>query len=151
MISRREAMARKRQKPHKIAERIKREFQADLIADKILEIADGATNVLEAQRRIDRLKQKAGKLAPWKYGEPEFKPEYAEQVRKLCALGVIDFGLADFFEVDLPTLNRWRWEYPEFREAIKMGWETAKGNGALDDRVEGTIASLLARRGTKIG
>jgi hypothetical protein len=39
----------------RIAERFKREFQADLIADKMLEIAD-ATDVVKAQKRIDRLK-----------------------------------------------------------------------------------------------
>jgi hypothetical protein len=118
-----------------IAERIKREFQADLVADEILEIADGATDVVEAQRRIDRLKQKAANLAPWKYGESaDFKPEYAEQARKLLALGATDFELADFFGVQPATPWRWRFEHPEFHEAIKMGWETAKGNGALDDR-----------------
>jgi hypothetical protein len=66
-------MARKTQKSAEIAERIKREFQADLIADKMIEIADNAksaTDLIKAQQRIDRLKAAAAKMAPWKYGEP---------------------------------------------------------------------------------
>jgi hypothetical protein len=95
--------------------------------------------------------RKAGKLAPWKYGSSDFRPEFAEQAGKLSALAATDCELADFFNVDLSTFRRWQLEYPEFREAIGNGWAMAMRNGAADDRVERAFhASLLARRRTKI-
>jgi hypothetical protein len=66
-------MARKTQKADENAERIRREFLADMFADKMLEIADNATTAAEAaeaERKIERLKRRAAKIAPWKYGEP---------------------------------------------------------------------------------
>lgn len=40
-------------------------------------------------------------------GRPtDYKPEYAEQAAKLCALGATDMDLADFFESD-PTEDDW--------------------------------------------
>jgi len=55
-------------------------------------------------------------------GRPtKYKKEYAEQARKLCLLGAIDKGLADFFEVDEATINRWKIEHEFFCESIKKG------------------------------
>jgi hypothetical protein len=55
-------------------------------------------------------------------GRPtKYKPEYAEQVFKLCLLGATDAEIADFFEVAESTVYLWKLEYPEFSEAIKNG------------------------------
>jgi hypothetical protein len=55
-------------------------------------------------------------------GRPtDYKPEYAEQVEKLCKLGAIDKELAEFFEVSESTINLWKQVHPEFSESIKKG------------------------------
>lgn len=70
-------------------------------------------------------------------GRPtKYKPEYVEQVAKLCALGATDKDIADFFGVDESNLNEWKNKFPEFRESIK----TAKYDH--DHKVE---RSLLER------
>lgn len=55
-------------------------------------------------------------------GRPtEYKPEYCEQVTKLCKLGATDKEIADFFEVEESTINNWKIAHPEFLESIKKG------------------------------
>lgn len=67
-------------------------------------------------------------------GRPtDYRPEYVEQVEKLCALGATDVELADFFEVGLATVRRWATVHPEFRAAMKVGKAEA------DDRVERSL------------
>ena len=66
----------------------------------------------------------------------KYKPEYSEQARKLCRLGATDIEIADFFEVDVRTLYRWKGEHEEFCQALKIAKEEA------DERVE---RSLYAR------
>ncbi len=56
--------------------------------------------------------EKRGKGRPSSY-----KPEYAEQVRKLHLLGVTEQELADFFGVAIQTLYNWRAQHPDFVEA----------------------------------
>lgn len=57
-----------------------------------------------------------------KVGRPSsYKPEYAEQGRKLCLLGSTDAEMGEFFEVDESTINRWKQEHTEFCESIKSG------------------------------
>jgi len=63
----------------------------------------------------------------------KYKPEYAEQANKLCALGATDAQLADFFQVAVSTINLWKLEYPEFSESVKVPKEQA------DDRVEQSL------------
>ena len=64
-----------------------------------------------------------------KVGRPtDYKEEYGEQVYKLCLLGATDKDLADFFEVDEATVNRWKLKHPEFCESIKKGKKTADAN-----------------------
>lgn len=64
-------------------------------------------------------------------GRPtEYKSEYCVQVEKLCKLGATDKEIADFFEVDESTINRWKLEYPEFCESIKKGKTLADANVA---------------------
>jgi hypothetical protein len=70
-------------------------------------------------------------------GRPtSYKPEYAEQAAKLCALGATDAELADFFNVTTVTIWRWQSAHVEFCNALKRGKEAA------DERVE---RSLYAR------
>ena len=59
-----------------------------------------------------------------------YRPEYAEQARKLCRNGATDREIADILGVCVRTFYRWRAEYDEFAEALKVGKEFA------DDRVE---------------
>lgn len=50
----------------------------------------------------------------------KYKEEYSEQAYKLCLLGATDKDLANFFEVDEATINRWK-DKPEFCESLKRG------------------------------
>ena len=64
-------------------------------------------------------------------GRPSsYKPEYAKQAKKLCELGATDNDLADFFEVNECTINRWKIQFPDFCKSLKIGKD------ANDDRVE---------------
>lgn len=57
---------------------------------------------------------------PKKTGRPSsFRPEYVEQVAKLCLLGATDKQMADFFEVSEVTFNAWKKEHPEFLKSLK--------------------------------
>lgn len=66
----------------------------------------------------------------------KFKSEYIGQAEKLAKLGATDIEVADFFEVDVRTLYRWKGEFEAFCQALKVGKAEA------DDRVE---RSLFAR------
>lgn len=59
-------------------------------------------------------------------GRPsDYSPEYAEQARKLCLLGATDIQVADFFDVDVRTVHRWKNSHPEFCHSLKAGKEEA--------------------------
>lgn len=67
-------------------------------------------------------------------GRPtKYSPKYAEQAVALCEHGFTDQELADFFEVNIATLYRWKSAHPEFRDAIKSAGEVA------DERVERSL------------
>jgi hypothetical protein len=67
-------------------------------------------------------------------GRPsEFKPEFAKQVEKLALLGATDQEIADFFEIDVRTVYRWKHDHPEFCQALKAGKDVA------DERVERSL------------
>ncbi len=67
-------------------------------------------------------------------GRPSaYKAEYAEQVKKIAELGATDQEVADFFEIDVRTVYRWKHDYPEFCQALKVGKEVA------DERVERSL------------
>lgn len=67
-------------------------------------------------------------------GRPtKYKQEYVDQARKLCKLGATDMELADFFEVNVDTVYRWKSVHEDFSEALKTGKEDA------DDRVERSL------------
>ncbi|AYP69033.1 hypothetical protein [Acinetobacter phage vB_AbaM_IME512] len=62
-------------------------------------------------------------------GRPtKYKEEYNEQAYKLCLLGHTDEELAQFFEVDVSTIHRWKHDHPDFCDSIKKGKEIADGN-----------------------
>jgi hypothetical protein len=67
-------------------------------------------------------------------GRPaKFKPSYVEQARELCELGATDLELAEFFDVEVRTIYRWKNEHEDFCQAVKVGkW-------AADDRVERSL------------
>lgn len=55
-----------------------------------------------------------------KTGRPsKYKKEFRVQAEKLCKKGFIDNEIADFFDVDVSTLNRWKVAHPEFHESLK--------------------------------
>jgi len=66
-----------------------------------------------------------------KTGRPsQYKPEYNDQVYKLCLLGATDKETASIFNVSEQTLNAWKQKYPEFLESLKKGKEYADQNVA---------------------
>ncbi len=61
-----------------------------------------------------------------KVGRPSsYSDEYAGQATKLAALGATDIEIADFFEVDVRTVYRWKHDFPEFCQALNIGKEKA--------------------------
>lgn len=66
----------------------------------------------------------------------KFQEEFIPQAEKLCKLGATDMEVADFFEVDVRTVYRWKAENEAFCQALKAGKDVA------DERVE---RSLYAR------
>lgn len=69
-----------------------------------------------------------------KRGRPsKYKPEMAEQARKLALLGATDREMSNFFEVAESTFNLWKLDYPDFSAALDLGKEAA------DKRVEKSL------------
>lgn len=67
-------------------------------------------------------------------GRPSsYDPAFAEQARKICALGATDQEIADFFDVDVRTIYRWKHNHDEFCQALKAGKDVA------DERVERSL------------
>lgn len=63
-------------------------------------------------------------------GRPsDYKTTYAEQARKMCEAGATDEEIATFFKVHRSTIYRWKHQFPEFCDALKIGKQIA------DDRV----------------
>lgn len=72
-------------------------------------------------------------------GRPtKYKDEYYIQVEKLCKLGATDKEIAEFFDVDEATINRWKIDHIEFCESIKKGKTLA----------DAEVASKLYHRAT---
>jgi hypothetical protein len=65
----------------------------------------------------------------------KYKAEFIAQAEKLCRLGATDIEIADFFEVDVRTLYRWKGEHEEFCQALKAGKDVS------DERVERSLFS----------
>lgn len=70
-------------------------------------------------------------------GRPsKYKPEYADQAKKLCMLGMTDKEMASFFGVAESTFNLWKTVHPEFSESLKGG----------KDLVDAEVAAKLFHR-----
>jgi hypothetical protein len=54
-----------------------------------------------------------------------YKAEYAAQAQKLAALGATDIEVADFFDIDVRTVYRWKHDHPEFCQALNVGKDKA--------------------------
>lgn len=63
----------------------------------------------------------------------KYDAKFPEQARKLCLIGATDLEIADFFDVNVATLYRWKNEHPEFREALK------EAKAEADKRVEESL------------
>ena len=67
-------------------------------------------------------------------GRPtEYRTEYIQRAKEMCAAGATSMELADEFDVSIQTLYNWRAKYPEFMDAIKVNKEIA------DQRVERSL------------
>ena len=80
-------------------------------------------------KRQPKPKKAAGKRTP---GRPSrYRAEFAEQAGKLCRLGATDQKMAEFFGVDVATLNRWKLRHAGFCESLKRGgiFRQCRGGG----------------------
>jgi hypothetical protein len=67
-------------------------------------------------------------------GRPSsYDPDFARQAEKLATLGATDQEIADFFDIDVRTVYRWKHEHEEFCQALKAGKDIA------DERVERSL------------
>lgn len=67
-------------------------------------------------------------------GRPSlYKPDFDRQAAKLAELGATDQEIADFFEIDVRTVYRWKHDHEGFCQALKAGKDIA------DDRVERSL------------
>jgi hypothetical protein len=67
-------------------------------------------------------------------GRPStYSKTYPKQAQKLCELGATDEEIADFFEVDVRTIYRWKHIHSDFCQALKTGKEVC------DERVERSL------------
>ncbi len=59
-------------------------------------------------------------------GRPsKYQAGFVAQAKKLAELGATDREVADFFEVDERTLNRWKHEHSDFCQSLKVGKDAA--------------------------
>lgn len=73
-------------------------------------------------------------------GRPtKYDPKYCKEAFNLALLGATDKELADSFDVEISTINKWKLDYPEFSESLKKGKITADGKIArsLYNRAKG--------------
>lgn len=54
-------------------------------------------------------------------GRPtDYRPEFASQAEKLCRkFGAVDTDLAEYFEVSVRTIHRWKHDHEDFCHALK--------------------------------
>lgn len=67
-------------------------------------------------------------------GRPsDYRDDYADEALKLARLGATDVQIADFFNVDVRTIYRWKNDKPKFCHALEVGKDQ------LDARVENSL------------
>lgn len=77
-----------------------------------------------ATRKSNKAAKKRGPKN--KGGRPtKYKATYCGQVYKLCLLGATDQDIADFFEVNVDTVQEWKKVYARFSDSIKRGKKIA--------------------------
>lgn len=70
-----------------------------------------------------------------KIGRPEwYKPEFAEQAYKLGLLGQTEAEMAEAFDVNVSTIQRWKRTKPAFRRAVTRAGATADADVAVSLR-----------------
>lgn len=83
------------------------------------------------RKRVPETDMRANQQSPRGRGAPTaYRPDFADQARKLCVLGATDMDLGDFFGVDRTTIWRWSAAHEEFCNALKAGKASA------DNRIE---------------
>lgn len=60
--------------------------------------------------------------------DDKYHPVFSEQVYKLCLLGLKQSEIAEFFCVDLDTIDLWKIRYIDFCDAINRGGTMADAN-----------------------
>jgi hypothetical protein len=100
--------------------------------------------------------EKLGRGRPTKY-----KEEYNELARKFCLMGATDDKLAEFFEVDVSTINLWKLEHQDFSESIRKGkgkadaeianslYHRAKGYAHEDTDIKMYLGDIVKTKTTK--
>ena len=73
---------------------------------------------------MEQVEEDASLGRPTKYRE-----EFAAQAEKLCALGATDQEIADFFEVSVRTIYRWKTDHEDFCQSLKVGKVVADERG----------------------
>ena len=59
-------------------------------------------------------------------GRPtKYKKEFAKQAEKICLLGATDEFLANYFEVAVSTIQKWKLDHQDFSDSIKRGKNNA--------------------------
>lgn len=59
-------------------------------------------------------------------GRPtDYDPSFVQQAEKLALIGATDMEIADFFDVSVRTIHRWKITHEEFCHALKAGKEQA--------------------------
>lgn len=58
----------------------------------------------------------------------KYKADFVKQAKKLCELGATDMQVADFFEVNVATLYRWKLAHKSFCEALRLGKDQPDNN-----------------------
>ena len=81
-----------------------------------------------------KTKAKAPAVEPNPGGRPtKYRADFVRQVKSLAQLGATDREIAEFLQIDVATLYRWKLEHSKFCDAIKMAKVPA------NDRVERSL------------
>lgn len=76
-----------------------------------------------ATKRITRVKLPVGRPS-------SYDPVYVDKAFKLCLLGATDDEIADVFSISRSCLNKWKAEFPAFKDAFARGKADADANVA---------------------
>lgn len=70
------------------------------------------------------------KVARKRGAPPKYRPEFVQLAHNYCLLGATNKKLAELFEVDVITIERWLREKPDFRRSVREGRVEADANVA---------------------